>query len=98
MDDTIQKLNSGTPTSDKTDCPGKVKTGYKWPTWDIKFDNFLGTRVGQTGIPLDNVTRRVMPAAWAAENAHELLNYEAVQVGPSWEADKTAVYAELKAR
>ena len=31
------------------------------------------------------------------ENAHDLLKYEAVQVGPAWEADKMAIYAELKA-
>ena len=83
MDDAIQKLDAGTPTGDKLDCPGKVKTGYKWPTWDIKFDNFLGARVGQTGIPLDYVTQRFMSATWAVENAHDLLKYEAVRVSPS---------------
>ena len=56
MDDAIQKLNAGTPTGNKVYCPRKVETGYKWTTWDIKFDNFLRMRVDQTEIPLDYVT------------------------------------------
>jgi hypothetical protein len=94
----ITQINIDAPGGDtKVAHPGKVATGHNWTTWDIKWENYLGSMLGSSGVPLDYVTRRDMPAEWTAGNEHDALKYQAIQVGPAWEADKMTVYAELKA-
>ena len=53
--------------------------------------------VAVLGISLDYVTRHDIPVLWTAENEHNHLKYQGIQIGPAWEADKTAVYTKLKA-
>ena len=94
----ITQLNIEGPGGDtKVAHPGKVETGHSWTTWDIKWENYLGSMMGASGIPLDYVTRRDMPTGWVPTNEHDILKYQAIQVGPAWETDKMTVYAELKA-
>ena len=41
-----------------------------------------------SGVPLDYVTCQDMPAGWTAANEHNRLKYQAIQIGPAWEAGK----------
>ena len=94
----ITQINIDAPGSDtKVTHPGKVATGHNWTTWDIKWENYLGSIMGASGVPLDYVTRRDMPATFTPANQHDILKYQAIHTGPAWEADKMTVYAELKA-
>ena len=72
-------------------------TGHNWTASAIKWENYLGSMVGASGIPLDYVTRRAMPAGWTPGKEHAVHKYQAIQQGPAWETDKNTVYAELKA-
>ena len=38
-----------------------------------------------------------MPVGWSTDNKHYRLKYQAIQIGPDWEADKMAVYTDPKA-
>ena len=38
-----------------------------------------------------------MVVGWKAENRHNRLKCQLIQIGPAWEAEKMAVYTELKA-
>ena len=94
----ITQINIEAPGGEtKVAYPGKVATGHKWTTWDIKWENYLGSMMGASGIPLDYVIRRDMPDGWEPGNEHDILKYQAIQTGPAWETDKMTVYAELKA-
>ena len=53
--------------------------------------------VGVTGTPLDYATRCNMSVGWIAANKHDCLKYQAIRIVMDWEADKMAVYTELKA-
>ena len=48
-------------------------------------------------ISLDYVTRHNMPVGWTATNKHDQLKYQAIHIGLDWEADKMAVYTNIKA-
>ena len=51
--------------------PGKVETGHKWTTWNVKWNNYIGSMVGVSGIPLDYVTRNDMPVVWTTEKERD---------------------------
>ena len=53
--------------------------------------------VGVSGIPLGCVTHRDMPSGWTAVNGHDFPKYQAIQIGPAWEANKMTVNTKLKA-
>ena len=81
----------------KAEHPGKVKTGHEWTTWDIKWGNNIGSMVGVSGITLDYVMHCDMPVGWMSENKHDHLKYQAIHIGPAWEAKTMSVYTNLKA-
>ena len=96
--DAVTQINIEQPAGDaKVANPGKVETGHKWTTWDTKWENYLGSMVGASGIPLDYVTRRDVAPEWIAGNEHDRLKYQAIQDGAAWDKDRMTVYAELKA-
>ena len=66
--------------------PGKVETGHKWTTWDVKWENYIGSIVGVSGIPLDYVARLDMPVGWMVVSEHDHLKYQVIHIGPDWEA------------
>ena len=49
------------------------------------------------GITLDYVIRSDMPFLWMVANEHDQLKYQAIQIGLAWEANKMAVYTDIKA-
>ena len=76
--------------------PGKMETGHKWTTWDVKWDNYIGTMAQLLGFPLDYVIRCEMPVGWTAANDHNQFKYQAIYNVPDWEANKMAVYTKTK--
>ena len=52
--------------------------------------------VGVSGIPLYYVMCCDMPAGWTAVNKHDCLKYKSIYIGLAWEAEKMAVYTEVK--
>ena len=66
----ITEINIAYPSGGdiKVAHPGKVETGHKWTTRDIKWVNYIGSIVGVLGILLYYVTRHDMPVGWIAEN------------------------------
>ena len=76
--------------------PGRLEVGSKWVTWDILLENYIGSIIGESGVPLDYVIRRDQAAGWTAANEHDRLKYAAVQTGPAWDKDTMKVYVELK--
>ena len=76
--------------------PVKVEIGHKWTTWDIKWDNCIGSMVGVSVIPLDYVTHSDITVGWTAANEHDRLKYQAIHIGLSWEANKMTIYKKLK--
>ena len=64
--------------------PGKVVTGHKLTTWDIKWENYVGFMVVVSVIPLYYVICCDMPVGWMAANEHYHLNikqYRFDQIG-----------------
>ena len=76
--------------------PGKVETGHKWTTRDVKWDNYIGSMVVMLGIPFDYVTCRDMLVGWIEANEHDSLKCQAIHIGPALEAKKMAVCTNLK--
>ena len=95
----IMQINIDSPSvgDNKVAYPGKVEIGHKWTTWDSKWENYIGFMVEVTGISLDSVTRHDIPVGWTESNEQDHLKYQAIQIGPAWEANKMAVYTKLKA-
>ena len=72
MAEAIKRVNSDTPKNEVA-RPGKVETGIKWTMWDTKWENYLGSMMGASGIPLDYIARRKQPDGWTADNYHDRL-------------------------
>ena len=53
--------------------------------------------VGVSGITLDYVTRRAIPAGWTAANDRGRLKCQAIYIGMAWEANKVTVCTKFKA-
>ena len=53
--------------------------------------------VGVLGITLDYVARPDIPVGWTAENDHDRLEYQEIQIQTDWEAKKMTLYNELNA-
>ena len=89
----ITQINIDSPSGEdiKVTHPGKLETGNKWTTWDVKWENYIGSMVGLSGIPLDYMTCFDIPVGWTAVNLHDRLKYQAIQIGPAWEDDKMDV-------
>ena len=66
-------------------------------TWDVKWRNYIGSMIGVSFIPLDNVTCHDMTKVWTAVNEHNCLKYQAIQISPAWESEKKTLYTELRA-
>ena len=77
--------------------PDRAETGHKLMTWDVKWENYIGSMVRLSDIPLDQVTRHDMPVGWTVANKHDHLKYQEIQIGPAWESNKMSVYTKLKA-
>ena len=77
--------------------PGKVETGHKCTTWDVKWENYIGSMVGVSVIYLDYMTRHDMSIGWMAANEHDHLKYQAIHIGLAWEDNKMDVFTNLKA-
>ena len=77
--------------------PGKVETGHKWTTWDVKWDNYIGSMVVVLDIPLDYVMIHDIPVECTVANEHYRLKYQVIHIVPDWEAGKMDVYTKLKA-
>ena len=77
--------------------PGKFETVHKWTTWDIKWENYIGSMVGVSDIPLCYVTCHDIPVWWAEANDHNCIKYQVIQIGPAWGVDKMTVYTNLNA-
>ena len=61
MLDKIERVNSVAPPKE-VERPSKMETGIKWTVWDTKWENYLGSLQGASGIPLDYIIRRYIPA------------------------------------
>ena len=48
--------------------PVKVETGNKWTTWDVKWDNYIGSMVVVLDIPLDYVMIHDIPVECTVAN------------------------------
>ena len=72
----------------KLEYHGKVETWHKWTAQDVDQDNYIGSMVGVLDITLDYVTRHNMKFGWTADNKHDSLKYQAIYIGPAWEANK----------
>ena len=57
----------------KVTHPGKLERGHKCTTWDVKWENYIGSMVGVTRIPFESVTRRDMLAEWTAAKQERLI-------------------------
>ena len=87
-------------TSDTPQRPTKIKTGLEWYDWSERFQNFIMQIKGVTGIGLDYVIRKEMPAGWNhatdASNKHEHLKYQVALTGPVFATDTQTVYKKLR--
>ena len=61
MADAIERVNSDVPAKG-LERPDKLDIGVNCTAWDIKWENYLGSLQGSSGIPLYYVVRRDMPA------------------------------------
>ena len=99
MEDEIERVNSDV-LEKGVELPGKLDTGVKWTVSDTKWENYLGSLQGASGIPLYDVVQSDMQATWNpstdAANEHDRLRYQALLTGPSYETDRMNVYGELK--
>ena len=86
-------------TLDTPQRPTKIKTGLEWYDWSERFHNYIMQMKGVTGISLDYVIRKDMPAGWDpatdASNEHEHLKYQVALTGPIFETDAQTVYKKL---
>ena len=93
--DAIERVNYETP-SKEVEHLGKLEVGIKWTVWETKWEKYLGSIFGASGIPLDYMIRRDMPVGWIAANdtmnEHDRLKYQAQHVDPSYDTDKMTVY------
>ena len=81
----------------KVSHPGKVETGHKWITWDVKWEHYIESMVGVSGINLNDVMRCDIPVGWAAMDEHNHLKYQAIQIGTAWDTDEMFFYTNIKA-
>ena len=52
---------------------GKLETGHKWTTWNVKWKNHIVSMVGLSGILLDYGTRHNMPVGWTTADEQDHL-------------------------
>ena len=83
MAEAIKRVNSDKPQKELA-RPGKVETGINWTLWYTEWENYLGSMMGASGIPLDYIVRKKQPDWWMADNDHDRLKYQALHVGPSY--------------
>ena len=55
-----------------------METWKKWTTWDIKWDNYIGSMVGVSVITLDYMTFNDIPVGWTAANEQNRLKCQAI--------------------
>ena len=94
----ITQINIESPSGGdiKVAHPGKVETGHKRITWDVKWENYIGSMVLVSGIPLGYITHWEMPVECTAANKHGRLKYQGIQIRQDWDSDKMAVYTNHK--
>ena len=61
---------------------GKLETGHKWTTWDVKWENCIVCMVGVYVIPLYYMTHWDMATGWTASSEHDCLKYQSMHIGP----------------
>ena len=95
----IMQINIESPLEGdiKVAHPGKDEIHQLWTIWVVRWENYISSVVGVFGIPLDYVKRCDIPIGLKAENDCDHLKYQAMQIGPDWEANKISVYVKLKA-
>ena len=95
MAESIQRVNSDVMEKE-VEFLGKLDIGVKWAVWDTKWQNYLRSLQGASGIPLGYLVRHDMPATWDsatnAANEHDRLKYQALMTGPPYETDRMTVY------
>ena len=69
----------------------------KWVTWELKFITHLSGIYGVTGVPLNYVIRKDLPAGHRFVNQTESLVHDAPLTGAAYSADTQDVYRILKA-
>ena len=87
-------------TSDTPQRPTTIKTGLEWYDLSEKFQNYLMQIKGVTGIGLNYVIQKEMPAGWNpatdASNKHKRLKYQVALNGPVFATDTQTVYKKLR--
>jgi hypothetical protein len=79
----------------KIDAPGKLKPA-DWQQWELKLINFLQSLSGASGVPLNYVVRKEVPAGYTFANDQEALVHSSPLVGTVFNEDNRKVFGIIK--